>query len=268
MTISRFYYCRTDKGSERAFVGSMGIHETMAPGIISHGGAGFPFLFMFFHDAASVYSGNVATEAGGGMIIWGPDAWHEYGNPSRLWDHSWMIACGTAINHAVARHRLPLNRPIFVNAEDVFVRYLRMFYHELRKHQQQDDFMLSELFGLWIYEMSRCCNTDQEQIPANIMAARDLMEEKFGRPLTLPEVARVAGLSVPRFVVLFKRFFGEPPVRYLIRTRLERAAQMLKYRHLSVKQVAEETGFSDQLYFSRQFRAFFGQSPREFREHY
>lgn len=60
--------------------------------------------------------------------------------------------------------------------------------------------------------------------------------------------------------------YGAPPIQYLIRTRLERAAQLLQYKHLQIKQIAQETGFPDQLYFSRKFNSHFNCSPRTFLE--
>ncbi len=66
---------------------------------------------------------------------------------------------------------------------------------------------------------------------------------------------------------LFKKETGETPHAYLLRRRMELAANLLsgafanKYSNYSVSQVAEACGFSDPLYFSRVFKKYFGMSP-------
>ena len=67
----------------------------------------------------------------------------------------------------------------------------------------------------------------------------------------LEEIAREAALSVSRFSSLFHRYYGEPPMQYLNRKRMNLAAQQLLYHAGSCKQIAEMTGFADQFHFSR-----------------
>jgi AraC-like DNA-binding protein len=44
------------------------------------------------------------------------------------------------------------------------------------------------------------------------------------------------------------------------------AGQMLKNTNLTVAQVSEHLGYSEQFYFSRCFKQSFGMSPREYRK--
>ena len=140
-----------------------------------------------------------------------------------------------------------------------------MINSELQRKARQDPFMLEGILCLMIYELSRCYDEGKPRIPANILAAEEFMRQNFEKPVSLREIAAIASLSVSRFIFLFRRFYGESPIRFLIRIRLERAAQLLAYQNLSIKEIAQETGFMDQLYFSRQFKNTFGKSPREFR---
>ncbi|MCX6985675.1 MAG: AraC family transcriptional regulator [Lentisphaerae bacterium] len=267
MAISRFYYNRNISRTDNFCIQSLGIHETMAPGIVHHGGKGYPFLFMFFHNRAWLNPDKPdAQDADLGLIIWEPKTIHDYGNPMQTWDHSWMIAHGEAIARTAATHQLPLNKLLFFNAENLFEKYLKMIYGELKKQHKQNSYMLEGIVTLWMYELAHEYKYGKVQIPENILEAKEYMQRNFNKPLTLPEIARVASLSVPRFMVMFKQFYGEPPIHFLIRTRLERAAQLLEYKYLMIKQIAIETGFPDQLYFSRQFNIHFGKSPKQFRE--
>lgn len=63
---------------------------------------------------------------------------------------------------------------------------------------------------------------------------------------------------------LFKKAYGITPTKYLAKARLEKARLMLSGADrfsYTVKQVAFSCGFSDQLYFCRQFKKAYGLSP-------
>jgi AraC-like DNA-binding protein len=50
----------------------------------------------------------------------------------------------------------------------------------------------------------------------------------------------------------------------LIKVRLEKAKKLLK-QPLTIEQVAFNVGFTDALYFSRQFKKYYGLSPTRYR---
>lgn len=121
--------------------------------------------------------------------------------------------------------------------------------------------MLSICFGLgW----------DGKPIKARRKAKRHL--DRWDRLLawlenteTMPSVAQMAceaGLSVNACIRGFARRVGVTPQKYLQARRLSRAhARLLE--GASVKEAAFDAGYHDQLYFSRQYRRFFGHAPSE-----
>jgi AraC-like DNA-binding protein len=78
-------------------------------------------------------------------------------------------------------------------------------------------------------------------------------------------LAALANLSQAHFSVLFKEQTGCSPRDYLHLLRIHRACQLLRDPALSVKEVATRLGYQDQFHFSRQFKAFQGMSPSEYR---
>lgn len=63
---------------------------------------------------------------------------------------------------------------------------------------------------------------------------------------------------------LFARFDHQSPYRYLLRLKMQHAAQRLQEPGILAKQVAMELGFSDAFQFSRTFHRIIGVSPRQF----
>ena len=64
---------------------------------------------------------------------------------------------------------------------------------------------------------------------------------------------------------LFKRFDSQSPYQYLMQMKMNLAAQRLQSPDSSVKEVAQEFGFSDPFNFSRVFKRIFGIPPGTFK---
>lgn len=94
--------------------------------------------------------------------------------------------------------------------------------------------------------------------------ARDHVDRHYAEPLELDDLARVAGYSRFHFAREFRAVYGETPVRYLTRRRIERAAELLRWVNLTVTEVCHLVGFSSLGSFSSAFSEFLGTSPSQF----
>jgi AraC-like DNA-binding protein len=83
--------------------------------------------------------------------------------------------------------------------------------------------------------------------------------------LTIEDLVRVAHLSESSLFRLFRQIMGRSPIDYLIRLRIDKAAQLLRREPLRITEVSAAVGFNDSNYFTRQFRHVMGCSPREYR---
>ena len=93
----------------------------------------------------------------------------------------------------------------------------------------------------------------------------DFVAERFGGPVTIEEMARVAGLSPAHFSRLFKEVLGDSPYQFVMDYRVEQAKRMLGERARPMTDIALACGFADQAHFSRIFKRLTGQTPRAFR---
>ena len=65
---------------------------------------------------------------------------------------------------------------------------------------------------------------------------------------------------------LFKNLKGVSPMEYLTNLRINKAKELiLSDSDLSLKEVAEISGYMDQFYFSRIFKTITGKSPSEYK---
>ncbi|MEN6370761.1 MAG: helix-turn-helix domain-containing protein [Armatimonadota bacterium] len=93
-----------------------------------------------------------------------------------------------------------------------------------------------------------------------------LMEQSYAEPLTLERLAETAAMSPRNLIRRFRDGTGLSPIAYLIHLRIRRAAELLRSTDMSIGEIAGAVGMSDSSYFSRQFKAALGVSPRAFRD--
>lgn len=88
------------------------------------------------------------------------------------------------------------------------------------------------------------------------------LEAHLSTEVTSATLAAHAGYTIQHLNRLFRRQLGDTPLRIHASMRLDRAVVLLASGERTVKAVAHAVGFADPAYFSRQFTASFGRSPR------
>lgn len=91
------------------------------------------------------------------------------------------------------------------------------------------------------------------------------MSANIGNDVTLAELASPVGVSPNHFCTAFRASTGEPPHRYFVRLRLDRAKQLLRKHQSTVTEVAHELGFASSAHFSSVFRKHVGAPPSQWR---
>jgi AraC-like DNA-binding protein len=89
--------------------------------------------------------------------------------------------------------------------------------------------------------------------------------ERPASPHTVDGLAQLAGMSRSSFTERFAQVFGQTPIDFVTKVRLRTAAHLLTTTDLPVKLVAKSIGYASRSYFSRAFRAAYGQDPASFR---
>jgi AraC family transcriptional regulator len=82
--------------------------------------------------------------------------------------------------------------------------------------------------------------------------------------ISLADLATCLHLSVPHFERMFRTTTHQPPYRYVLEIRLERARVLLRRTRLTVAEVALQCGFSSQSHFTAHFTRHTGVSPARF----
>ena len=87
----------------------------------------------------------------------------------------------------------------------------------------------------------------------------------LARRISVAELAQVACLSPSHFHAQFKDCVGLTPHQYLLKTRLDRAARLLRESDQPLVRIAEECGFSSQSALTTAMRRYLGLTPKRLR---
>lgn len=85
---------------------------------------------------------------------------------------------------------------------------------------------------------------------------------------TVERLAELCCMSRSKFACLFHQCVGQSPLAYLQQHRLNLASQLLRHSQCTIKQIAQDVGYSSNTAFSQSFKKRFNTSPTLYRTQY
>lgn len=149
-----------------------------------------------------------------------------------------------------------------------------LIYDALRQPSGSSQVMFESLARIFLVKLVERYGDEQAEniafsrafTPAHYKRVLDFIVDRFGDAITIEDIAREAGLSPSHFTRLFKKTVGDTPHQFLIRYRVERAAEMLADPARPAIDIAQSCGFSDQPHLTRMFKQLRGETPSEWRK--
>ena len=92
------------------------------------------------------------------------------------------------------------------------------------------------------------------------------IESRFDESVTLPDIAKAAGMNHTTLTALMKEELGLTAIEYLMKYRITVAKKQLEFTSVPIKDIANMTGFKTVQHFSRVFKSQTGATPAEFRK--
>jgi AraC-like DNA-binding protein len=212
---------------------------------------------------------STAVEPGCAFLMF-PEVWHRYmPNPETGWHEHWIGFDGE-IPRRWLRHRLfSAKNPIAkISAEDTVLATFSRVMQSIRANRPALQQILAgatdNLMGL-IYSAQQAQPAADAQNANAIELAIARIQNEFERDLDMNLLARELGISYSWFRHTFTAHTGLSPRQYLIEFRLVRARSLLAETEFSIKEIAMQTGFEDEFYFSRLFRQKLNLTPSQWR---
>jgi AraC family transcriptional regulator len=93
----------------------------------------------------------------------------------------------------------------------------------------------------------------------------DYIREHLDQHLTLAQLGAVVFMSPYHFARLFQHSTGVPPHRFVVRARIDHAADLLAAPELTISQISRVVGFRTPSHFATVFHRIMGVTPSAYR---
>jgi AraC-like DNA-binding protein len=127
------------------------------------------------------------------------------------------------------------------------------------------DILFVQVIRIWLDEQPSAGHWLSALKDRHIHHAMALMHEKPEYPWTLQDLSRRVGVSRSPFAARFTRLVGEPPMTYLLRLRMQRAARALRERKVPLIEAAQLAGYGSEIAFGKAFKRLMGITPGAYR---
>ena len=108
------------------------------------------------------------------------------------------------------------------------------------------------------------CYSNQGQLDT-VIGTRHYINNNFDNELNLDLLSHIRFTSKFHLLRLFKRYYGQTPMQYLIDRRLDKSKELL-LKGQSVTETCFDIGFESPSSFSTLFKSKFGLTPTEFQK--
>jgi AraC-like DNA-binding protein len=213
---------------------------------------------------------NSAPVESGHIFLLFPGVWHRYApSPETGW-HEYWIGFDGEMAHRWLKHKFisKKNPVVRINAEDTVLATFSRMMQSIRANRPALQQILAgatdNLMGL-VYSAQQAQPATDTQNANVIERAIARIQSEFDRELNMTLLAQELGVSYSWFRHAFTAHTGLSPHQYLLELRLVRARNLLAETELSVKEIAVQTGFVDEFYFSRLFRQKLNLTPSQWR---
>ncbi len=190
------------------------------------------------------------------------------GHARKPWTFLWMDFSGSTAVNMIEELSLQYGHVFDIPPDSGLIRYLKSF-----RNQRRSIRFVSPTEGARIVCDALALlgeNLERKDIdsPGNrlVQAARAAISENLDRALNLGEIAARLKVSREHLTRIFRERTGITPQEFAAEERMQYAVRLLRDSFQSCEEIAEQTGYSGAVSFSRAFRRRFGYSPMQYRK--
>lgn len=225
------------------------------------------YLLLLVHSRAEfVIAGHTMTVSPDCALIIAPNTPYQYRALDRVYLNDWLHF-STTDPDALTALGISVGKPIQLPDASRFTIYLRqMLWESDYAGPRFAEANVNLLMLLLMHSLADLCcrpQPDRHSSPydARLQELRLSLRADPGRPVAAEELADSLGVSLSYFQHLYTQCFGVSFQADRIRLRIDYAKELLGSTSLSVHEIAELCGYSNEVHFYRQFRQLTGMTP-------
>lgn len=123
-----------------------------------------------------------------------------------------------------------------------------------------------ELGRRYMEDFGKPTRQQEEFIPKDVVNdVKQYIYHHIEDPIVIEEMAKLFYMSADYLTRLFKRDTGKTVIDYITEQRMTMAKELIEQNRLSLTMISAKVGYNNYSYFTKIFKKFFGQTPREYR---
>ncbi len=199
-----------------------------------------------------------------------PNVWHRYKPDLNTgWEEYWVGFNGMYPDHIMKNNFGHPENPFFeIGLSEPFLMIFQRLLDNVRNglpgyHQVISGITLEMLATLYNFSTNK--HQSQNKDLQLIHKARFMLRESLERPIDIPQMVKELPMSYAKFRKLFKEQTGTSPHQYYLNLRISRAKSLLQTTELNVNEIAYQSGFESEYYFSKFFKKKVNLSATQYR---
>ncbi|TVX95485.1 AraC family transcriptional regulator [Cohnella terricola] len=211
---------------------------------------------------------------GDSFLIHPGQLFHYVADEGDPWRYRWVAFAGNGSGSLVNEAGLILERPIVhTGTNRTPGERCRSIFEAFKTRDNSASLAASGHLHLLFACLHEVAVTEAASLPRAESHLEELARQvagylstQYAEPVTIEGMAEALGYNRAYLSRQFKRQTGISPATFLTKLRVDHGRRLLRERpELTVEQIASSVGFQDALYFSKQFRRWYGQSPTDYR---
>lgn len=186
------------------------------------------------------------------------------------WEYAWLEFDGLKVREMSEIAGITKDSPIYhANSKDLRQNMMEEMLYIVKNADKSPLHLIGHLY-LFLDYMTRSAETMRLKQGGRlrdfyIKEALSFIEQNFQNDISVEDIAAFCGLNRSYFGKIFHDTIGKSPQEFLMSYRMQKATELLKLTQLSIGDIGNAVGYSNQLHFSRAFKNVYGVSPREWR---
>ncbi|EHI99659.1 transcriptional regulator, AraC family [Clostridium sp. DL-VIII] len=186
------------------------------------------------------------------------------------WNYIWIEFEGLKAERYLDEIGISAKNPIYIPKEYNFENsIIDNFRFLLNNPSSPDSAILGHTYLIFyaLLENSASNNTNKATNLQEfyVREAINYIEKNYNNNISVEDIAKWCNLDRSYFGKIFKSSMKTTPQEFLIKYRLSKACEMLKDKNISIKDIAELTGYPNQFYFSKAFKNVYNITPSKWR---
>ena len=212
-----------------------------------------------------------ALERGDSFFIFPGDLISYVSDEDDPWQYCWIGFKGNYVDQLLSQMNISAHHPVISteNHEEI-VHLFTQIKNVLKQAKTSCDLQTSGFMRVLLSQYADV-NMNVVQHARNVSKLEQQIEHaikwmtlQYSQPISIDGMAQELGYHRTYFSKKFREHTGMSPMHFLLKIRMERA-KLLMHDSLTIDQIASSVGYPDALYFSKQFKKWFGKSPTDYR---